>query len=294
VNIGKIGLVVIGASAVLAAFVAVRFRAEDFPESGRADDGHAGNRGIATVVGSGRTETRIRPAGSLAPSKAEGDDGLVKGKSLSDNGADADDEKLFNEVVAGLYSELVRACQEKNTVRLRELIDKLKAIGGNRFASLSRSKIPVGAIKSKILEGLGSLGPESANEIMEYLGDEDAMVAKSAENALFELMNDLSLGDYRLGELVAEAAKELTDEYAISRLYNQFVRMRHSVGCEVFAEIMASGTDQAKASLPRAIGAFTSDVRITTVDQLDGWLAEHPDTKHDDQMYGPIIIEKVE
>ena len=293
VRLGKTGFVLIAAVVIVAVQVGFLLCDRPGPAAKDHDRQVVRSRRIASVEGKTRREMLIRPADvreGLRPS-GEAQDAKVAGSA---DVADADDEKLFDQVVAGLVSELSRASREKNVSRLREIIGKLKALGGKGYALLAKSKIPVVAIKSKILEGLGALGPEAVDEVLEFLGDEDSMVSQSAANSLFEIIQDLALGDYRLGEIVAEAATELKDEYAITQLYNQFLRMRHSVGCGVFADIMANGTAQAKAALPRAIGAFTSDVSITTVEQLNEWLAENPDSALDDHMYGPLNVQKID
>ena len=63
--------------------------------------------------------------------------------------------------------------------------------------------------------------------------------------------------------------------------------MRHSVGAGVLCQIALDGTDAAKAQMPEAIEFFTGEDNIMTVEDLQAWLDQNPDSPDDEDLYGP-------
>jgi len=202
--------------------------------------------------------------------------------------AEVDEEKLLNEVMTDLFKMLGDAIKSGDHKRIAEVLAKFKAIkygAGLGVSSVGRGRSA--AVKRQIIDALGQCGPEAAGDIVEFLGDPDFGVAQQAQNAMFEILKDPTLGDATRADIVTAASEELMDEITLTRLYQEFIRMRHSVGVDAMVQIAASGTDAAKKILPRTMGAFTSNPDITTTEQLKGWLEENPgNADYDEIFYG--------
>lgn len=217
----------------------------------------------------------------------------VETNALELVGADSD-EALLNEVVEQLLNELSAAMQSGDAKRILEIIGKLKSIAyGARSSRYGRGGGAV-SLKHRILDALALAGPLGVGEVIDFLGDSEPVIAQTATDLLFKSLQDISIGDRVRAEIVVAAAEEMTDENRILRLYQEFIKMRHSVGVEALMAISTSGTAEAKAQLSKLISTFTRDISITDVSQLEAWLAENPDSNRDEWFYGPRGVQPLE
>ena len=233
-----------------------------------------------------RTEQKVMPqlpAGDVL--KRASSDDEKKGKPISENEV----KNLLDKVVADLLTEIGAASRAGDKKTVLALVEKLRSLKyGREIEGKSSSHgSSVGYVKQKILECLGPLGVDAIEPIVEFLGDENPQVVATAEELLFQSLMDVSLGDYNRADIVTSAAEEMTDTDSLVRLFQEFLKMRHSVGVEALAQICKTGTPEAKAEVQRAMRAFTGDVTITSPDQLAEWLEDHPDSVIDDWYYGP-------
>ena len=86
-------------------------------------------------------------------------------------------------------------------------------------------------------------------------------------------------------------AQTLDDADTLDWMFMEALNARHSVGADTLAYIAQNGTTKAKEMLPEYIEMFTGEENITTVSQLENWLAENPDEPDDEEFYGPLTEE---
>lgn len=196
----------------------------------------------------------------------------------------------LDETVEKLLKELDELLASRDYEGARRKLRQLRGMGFGEKTGGKGARSGVAAAKRRVLESLGSCGFETAHDVIDFLGDSDPMIANEARNTLFETLRDMSLGDRRRAEIVTAAAEEMTDSYSLTRLFQQFKRMRHSVGVEALAKVAATGSEEARAKIPDAIVTFTADKNVTTVEQLREWLVDNPDAAVDDWYYGPVVV----
>lgn len=245
--------------------------------------------GSAGDAAKGRTVTQVRQSSTLPRTPIAQSPKAAEAQSAARDDGELSDAALMDKVVDELMCALDEAIARKDFKTVLALADKLRALNYGRLAD-GRTARSAGSIKLKLLAALLEEGSAAGVGVaIDLLGDANQAVAESAESLLFKSLRDRSLGDYRRAEIVTAAAGELTNTLSLNKLFNEFIKMRHSVGTGALIEISQSGTEEAKAILPRVVGAFTGDTRISTVDELNAWLADNPDKAIDDSFYGPAI-----
>lgn len=202
-----------------------------------------------------------------------------------------EEDRQLNEVVEQLLEELSLAQNDGNKDRILDLIGKLRSITYGSKSPTSLSGGRMASVKRAVLAALSNLGAAGLDQVLALVNDPDVTIAQTATDLVFKSLQDLSLGDYKRADIVVAASAELTDTSSILKLYQEFIKMRHSVGVETLTAIAKSGTPEAKAILPNTISAFTRDVTITEADQLADWLKGNPDSEIDAWFYGPIILQ---
>jgi len=245
-----------------------------------------------SMAGAVRTDGSVRVGVGVTSERAMLDGasgGAADGKvaSVAATPAEEEDDRLMNEVVKELMEQLTEACKSRDYKRVLALADKLRALNygaGTRLSSACAS-----SVKRSVLAALADVGASAIDQIADLVNDSDPVVAQDATSLIFKTLGSLAIGDYQRADIVVEVATEMKDDASLTRLYNEFVKMRHSVGADALLRISNSGTPEAREQLPRVISAFTGDITITSVDQLGEWLDENPDSGWDDHRYGPII-----
>lgn len=203
---------------------------------------------------------------------------------------DADDDKLMDDVVHGLISAIDEAMCAKKFARVLALLEKIRE---SRIlkGGLGRGKAGGGtALKKKVLEALGALGLDGADRVLDFVGDENPEIAQSAQDLFFKTINDPSLGDYKLAELIVAAAAEFNDSESAGLLYQNIqVRMRPTVGAKTLLQIADVGTDAVKAALPENIAAFVIDANVDSPEKLRASMGEIVDPE-DTSAFEPIYM----
>ena len=249
-----------------------------------------GNEAQRKSVGRKSETLRIRvPAESPGPAKterkiAERTDKVrlppttvkTRGTDVAaDQETEKDDQKLLDEVTRGLIAEIEDAMKRRNAQSFLALAEKLRKLG---YGSMDGGGSAVSSVKHRILTAAAEIGPEAVAAVLDLLGDPDPTIAAEAQKDLFEILQDVSIGDFQRAEIITAAAEELTDSYALTRLLQQCVnRLRNSVKVATVRQIEATGTTEAKARLPWVISAMTGESTTTQTSQLDSWLEENPD-----------------
>ena len=238
-------------------------------------------RDAAGKKGGDRREWRIDPARNGAPAA----DSVGSGSNRVEQALkDPKSDPLLEKVIAELLVEIESEMKAKDSDKVAALVGKLRE---KLNGSLARSGLS-GSAKLRVLAALEGSGFAGLSQVFDLLGDSDPAVVASAKSLLFETLNDLSLGDFKRGEIVVEACKEMTDRMDLYRLYQEFVKMRPSVGVTTFSGIEGSGTDEAKALLASQIAAFTRNPENKTAAAAQKWFAQEGDPK-DTRPYEPIV-----
>lgn len=261
----------------------------DSPATHPADSGRGQvlRSRIPLAKGQAKTATRIQvsPRVEAEPEAKKIQTDAESAQRLADD----QEEKLLDQVTKELLVALDEAVKRGDLKMIIALADKLRAMnygassGGGGFSS----------VKRKILEALADAGISGLGPVIDLLGDQDSLIAQSATDILFKSLRSAGVNDYQRADIVTAAAEEVTDPQTMVRLFNEFMRMRHSVGVAAFKQIETSGTDAAKAQLARAISAFTGNSEISAVNQLDEWIAAYPDSAMDPWYYGNEPYESV-
>ena len=239
---------------------------------------------MTSADGTSRSEVRITAEAPLRKPSVK------QARQTTATTDELDDDALLDKVVEDLVVQLSAAIRDRNGNRVLELVRRLKAINYGGLSANGRVRGNASSAKLRILQELAGAGPEAVGAIMDLLSDPEPSVAESAKELLFGKLNDISLNDSARAELVTAAAQELTDTLSIQRLYVEFIKMRPSVGVGAFTEILSSGTDEAKAILPRIMANFTADSTVSTVGDLKEWLQGHGDPEDADRRYGGIKL----
>lgn len=238
----------------------------------------------ASVVAMRVTNLENRAAGKLNFETPPVSNALTRVK------LDADDDKLMDDVVRGLISAIDEAMRAKKFARVLALLGKIRetrALKGCLGGGKSGGSI---ALKKKVLEALGALGLDGVDHLLDLVGDEDPGIAQSAQDLFFKTINDPSLGDYKLAELIVAAAAEFNDPESAGLLYQNIqVRMRPTVGVKTLLQLADVGTDAVKAALPENIAAFVIDANIDSPEKLRASMNEIVDPE-DTSAFEPIYM----
>lgn len=195
---------------------------------------------------------------------------------------DAAEEAKLNEAQKQLIAEIRAALAKDDHKSVMRLVRRMQA------SDEWPDGIP-NAVKKEALKALGYFGEKCLPEIVPFLGDLDAGIVSQAVDFWEDAIAELD-GDRVIAEQVILASKVITNAESIESIMSEINEstMRPSVAVQVFKEILASGTDVAKDHVLQQVHDYTNDESITSVEQLDKWLEEHPDESDAEEMYGPM------
>lgn len=195
---------------------------------------------------------------------------------------DAAEEAKLNEAQKQLIAEIRAALAKDDHKSVMRLVRRMQA------SDEWPDGIP-NAVKTEALKALGYFGEKCLPEIVPFLGDLDAGIVSQAVDFWEDAIAELD-GDRVIAEQVILASKVITNAESIESIMSEINEstMRPSVAVQVFKEILASGTDVAKDHVLQQVHDYTNDESITSVEQLDKWLEEHPDESDAEEMYGPM------
>ena len=147
------------------------------------------------------------------------------------------------------------------------------------------------SLKQAAVDALGWFGSSALEDMTDFIMDEDPDIAQSAIDQFELAMQDPTLADYDRADVIKMIAQTLDDADTLDWMFMEALNARHSVGADTLAYIARNGTTKAKEMLPEYIEMFTGEENITTVSQLENWLAENPDEPDDEEFYGPLTEE---
>lgn len=180
---------------------------------------------------------------------------------------------------------------------LTELQEALDAENGRAVSKLSQKVLVEmrknGAnvppfVRSKAIEALSWFLPDSISDLIPFLADGDPSVMQDALTQFDSAIDDPSLSDRELAEIIKICSKAITDEDALDSMFMAVeTGMRNSVAISTYKYIMDNGTPEAKARIESSIEDFTGDEGITTKEGLDEWYnqEDNQDDEDDEDFY---------
>lgn len=143
-------------------------------------------------------------------------------------------------------------------------------------------------VRSKAVEALGWFLPDTLADLMAFLADSDPGVLQDALTQFDSAIDDPSLSDRELAEIVKICSKVIKDDDALDSLFMAVeTGMRNSVAISTYKYIMDNGTPEAKARIANSIDDFTGEEGITTKEGLDEWYNQegNQDDEDDEDFY---------
>lgn len=196
---------------------------------------------------------------------------------------DDDEEAKLNEFSKRLLAELQEALDAEDFNKVKKLVEKLletppdPKFGAEGVASL---------LRRKAVEAMGWFGARGLPELVGLLADADNEISEAAFDQFTLALEDISLSDYDRADIVAMAARILSDVDNLEALFMEINNMRHSVGVKLLTDIWMNGTESAKGLLKEQIEFFTGEDNIASIEDLNKWLEENPDGPDDEDLYG--------
>ena len=195
---------------------------------------------------------------------------------------EAEEEAKLTEAQRQLIAEIRAALAADDHKTVMRLVHRMQA------SDEWPDGIPT-AVKKEALKALGYFGEKCLAEIVPFLGDLDAGIVSQAADYWEDAIAELD-GDRVIAEQVILASKVISSAESIESIMSEINEstMRPSVAVQALKEILSNGSDVAKDRVLQQIHDYTNDESITTVEQLDKWLEEHPDDSDAEMIYGPM------
>lgn len=143
-------------------------------------------------------------------------------------------------------------------------------------------------VRSKAVEALGWFLPDTISDLMAFLADSDPDVLQDALTQFDSALDDPSLGDRELAEIVKICSKAIKDDDALDSMFMAIESsMRNSVAISTYKYIMENGTPEAKARINSSIEDFTGEEGVQTKEGLDEWYNQegNQDDEDDEDFY---------
>lgn len=204
-----------------------------------------------------------------------------------------DDEELreLTDLARKLLASLQAALDADDFGQIQSIIAMIQKTPKGVLSKTSAG-IPV-HMRKKLIEALGWFGSKGIPEMVDFLDDADPEVVEAAVDQFELALQDVSLGDRDRAEIVVMASKAIHDSEALERMFMEIPNMRNSVAAQTLVDICQLGTEESKALMPETIEFVTGtdEGEITTVEDIERWLAENPDGPDDDDLFGPMAID---
>ena len=194
---------------------------------------------------------------------------------------DAEEESSLAPEIRKLLEGLQTALDAEDGKSVSKIVEKLLV-----EARKNGTAVPP-FVRAKAVEALGWFLPDSIADLMAFLADSDPDVLQDALDQFVDAIDDPSLGDRELSEIIKTCSRALTDDDALDAMFMAIeTSMRNSVAIGTYKYIMDNGTDAAKAKVPTSIEDFTGEEGIKTKEDLDAWYADdNMDDEDDEDFY---------
>ena len=198
------------------------------------------------------------------------------------------EEAKLNEFSRAVLADLQQALDDENFELLKQLVAAMmKTPPDPRFGSEGVQ----GILRRKAVEALGWFGSQAIPELVGYIADQHEEVSEMAIEQFELALQDITLSDYERADIVALAAKAVSDTDFLEQIFMEIANMRNSVAAGLLVDICQNGTEQAQNLMPDTIEFVTGEDNIQTVEDLEKWLQENPDGPDDDDLYGGMESE---
>lgn len=190
---------------------------------------------------------------------------------------DAEEEAKLTAEQKKLLAELRAAADEENLKKVRDIVAKIQALGLDKVPDF---------MQREAIDALGWFDSKTIPELFGFLGSPIDEVVEAASDELLSALDDISLSDREISDILINLAKVVTDEDTLDDIFMSFDDLRPSVFVKTAKAIWSTGTDVAKKLLPEAIEDFTDIDSVTSAKQLDDWLKANPDDEDAEELYG--------
>lgn len=224
----------------------------------------------------GRLERRIVERAVARPSAAEPQKEMAKAEVVR-----GEEDVALDQLVEGVIAQLQDAVEKRDFKRLQSLVASLSSGGHSPFGSRG---VPV-AVRKALVSALASFGVGALPELVSFIGDEDPAVAQLAVSTFEHSVGDFSLSDYERAPLIVAAAKVMTGGEDLIGLMQNMTILRNSLKCEVFGEILETGTPAAQQAAKDKM-SFLFNESIETAEDAAAYYETHPDGPNDNKIFG--------
>lgn len=192
-----------------------------------------------------------------------------------------DDEALFSAEIKKILADLQDALDRED----RKGVSKLAAKIQEMIAKGGKDAVPI-AVRLKAVEAISWFLPDSLADLVPFMGDSDPDVIDDVMTAFEDALDNISLGDRELSQIVKSISRALSNDDALDSLFFCVESsMRNSVAVDTYKYLMNNGSDKCKTRVLESIGDFTGEESIKTESDLDNWLKDNPDDEYDEEFY---------
>ena len=224
-----------------------------------------------------RSERRIAESAVVRPSVV----GEFRKKRANVEVAHGEEDAVLDRLVEGVIAQLRDAVEKRDFKRLQSLVASLSLGENSPFGSRA---VPV-SVRKAMVSALASFGVGALPELVSFIGDEDPAVAQLAVSTFEHSVGDFSLSDYERAPLIVAAAKVMTRGEDLIGLMQNMTILRNSLKCEVFGQILETGTPAAQQAAKDKM-TFLFNESVETAEDAAAYYENHPDGPNDDRIFG--------
>ena len=200
-----------------------------------------------------------------------------------------DEEKNLSAEMKNLLAEIQSCLDNNDRKALTKVCDKIAKIRREK----GEEAVPA-IVRERAVEAIGHFLPASLAELLAFMADTNAEIAQAAADKFEdEVLNDTTIGDRELSDILVSMAKVINNEDTIdSMMMSIDGNMRNSVKVSTCNQLLESATDAVVKQLRETI-ADILEVEVeelpadnkTLQDKLNEWLKENPDDEDDEDFY---------
>ncbi len=200
-----------------------------------------------------------------------------------------DEEKNLSAEMKNLLAEIQSCLDNNDRKALTKVCDKIAKIRREK----GEEAVPA-IVRERAVEAIGHFLPASLAELLAFMADTNAEIAQAAADKFEdEVLNDTTIGDRELSDILVSMAKVINNEDTIdSMMMSIDGNMRNSVKVSTCNQLLESATDAVAKQLRETI-ADILEVEVeelpadnkTLQDKLNEWLKENPDDEDDEDFY---------
>lgn len=192
-----------------------------------------------------------------------------------------DEEESLSPEMKALIASLQDALDRED----RKGVSKLAAKIQEMIKKGGPDAVPV-AVRMKAVEAISWFLPDSLADLVPFMGDSNPEVIDDVMTAFEDALDNVSLGDRELAQVVKSISKALSNDDALDALFFCVESdMRNSIAVDTYKYLMKNASEACKNRVIESIEDFTGEENIKTEEDLDNWLKENPDDEDDEDFY---------